>query len=69
MCELDGEQMLKAFEPLVDPRDYFVSHACGRIERGEAQQMDVDDLREVVRWLNEEIHARTHPYIPEPKPF
>lgn len=69
MCELGGERMAETVGPIVDPRDYFVSQACGRIARGETRQMDVDDLREVVRWLNEEIHARTHPYIPETDPF
>lgn len=55
--------------PAVDPRDHFVQQACLRIGAGEVGQMDVDDLKEVVRWLNEEIYCRVHPYIPPADPF
>lgn len=56
-------------DPPDDPKDHFCKEACKRLGAGEADQMDVDDLKEVVRWLNEEIYYRTHPYIPPSDPF
>lgn len=69
MCQLEGEMMDAATGPAIDPRDHFVQQACLRIGAGEVGQMDVDDLNEVVRWLNEEIYYRTHQYIPPADPF
>lgn len=69
MCELTGRAMEEATGPRIDPRDHFVQQTCGRIARGEVNQVDVDDLNELVRWLNEEIYYRVNPYIPPADPF
>lgn len=52
-----------------DPQDHFCKSVCGRLAGGLIEETPVDDLQEVVRWLNEAIYYRINPYVPPADPF